>query len=205
MKAQEERKTLIKKYKKEIPVNNIYKTNPLAALVNGPIIYTSEYRLAIENTTFNKQSIQTGISYIGKGSILRYLEKNDSTYIKNKVHKIVSGFRIQFSYRYYLSKKTLSGFYVASNYSFSSVKFIDQGSNYGDYIHAIYSNFAEMGGYQFLINRKLAIDLFFGYGYKENTWYEVRNLNYKETDEDNSYIIPEPVKIYLGFNIGLAF
>lgn len=204
--GQEDREKLLNDYYKENPAKLIIKTNPFTILT-GPILYTSEYRLAFEGVTFKKQSIQIGVSYLGKGPMLRTLEKTDTTFTQNHLKLKVNGYRLQFSYKIYFSKNTLKGFYVAPHFSYSSVKFKNssQPNNNSSFIHAIYVNFAIKGGYQFLINRKLALDLFLGYGYKENTWYEVRNLNYKNSDETNSYIIPEPIKIYLGLNIGLAF
>lgn len=203
--AQENRDKIYNEYYKENLANTIIKTNPFTIL-NGPIIYTSEYRLAVEKVTFKKQSFQFDVSILGKGPVLRSLERTDTNFTQNHTKLNVFGYRLQFSYKIYFSKKTFKGFYVAPHYSYSSVKFRDSNQPQKDtFIQAIYINYAIKGGYQFIINRTIALDLFFGYGYKENSWYEVRNNNYKNSDETNAYIFPEPIKIYLGLNIGIAF
>lgn len=203
--GQESRDKLIDDYYKDNPAKYIIKTNPFTIII-GPIRYTSEYRLEFEHSTFKKQSFQIGFSYLGKGPELRSVEKRDSIFLQNHLKLNVNGYRLQFSYKIYFSKKALKGLYLAPHFSNSSVKFKNAKQPQSrNYIHVIYKNFAIKSGYQFLINRKVAIDLFFGYGYKENTWYEVQNLNYKVGDETDAYFIREPIKIYLGFNLGLAF
>ncbi|OFX46744.1 MAG: hypothetical protein A2046_01170 [Bacteroidetes bacterium GWA2_30_7] len=203
--GQEDRDSLLKEYYKENPAKLIVKTNPLTILT-GPIVLTSEYRLAFERVTLKKQSLQIEISYLGKGPLLRSLEKTDTTFLQNHTKLKVNGFRLQFSYKIYFSKKTLKGPYIAPHISISSVKFKNANQpQAGNFVQAIYKNYVIKGGYQFLINRKLAIDIFLGYGYKENSWDEVRNYKYNAIDETDLYYIREPIKIYLGFNIGLAF
>ena len=200
--CQNDRKDLIKEYNTENQAGIILKTNPFT-LITGPIVYTSEYRLTIESVTFKKQSLQVGVSYLGKGPLLRTLE-NDTSAHQDKLK--VNGFRFQFSYKFYFSKKTLLGFYLSPTLSYSTVKFKNAlQPQVGTFYHVIYENFGLLAGYQFLINKKLALDFFFGYGNKYNYWYEVRDFKYTDSDETNRYFIREPIKIYLGFNIGLAF
>lgn len=200
--CQNDRKSLINDYSTENQAGIILKTNPFT-IITGPIVYTSEYRLTIEAVTFKKQSFQAGLSYLGKGPLLRALEK-DTSIQQEKLN--VNGFRFQFSYKFYFSKKTLLGFYLSPTVSYSTVKFKSaQQPQAGTFYHVIYENFGLLAGYQFLINKKLAFDFFFGYGNKYNYWYEVRDFKYTDSDETNRYFIREPIKIYLGFNMGLAF
>lgn len=192
-------------YKKDFPVNFILKTNPFTPIW-GQIPYTSEFRIAYEKITSKKQSLQLAISYLGKSTMLSNLERTDSSFIKSNIKLIVRGVRFQLSYKFYLLKNAPQGLYVAPHFSYATAKFIDSKyKNTDRFVQANYMNYNILVGYQFVINSSLSIDPFFGVGYKENSWLEHYNQQYKTMDDEDQYIIPEPLKIYLGFNIGMAF
>ncbi len=189
-----------------LSTNYTIKTNPFAMML-GPFIYTSEYRIAIENKTAQKQSVQIGFSYLGKNSLMKSIEENDSLYKANNYKYAVRGFRLQFSYRFFLDEEAPRGAYFSPHVSFSNVNImLRQNSNvYRDnYIKGTYINYAGLFGYQ-IIQNSVAFDIFMGFGYRDNRWVEVDNNQTFPIDDADLYYFKKNFKMYFGFNAGIAF
>lgn len=190
-----------------IHISPIYtvKTNPFAVFL-GPFAYTSEYRIVLENKTAQKQSIQLGLSCLGKNSVLKSLEQEDSLFQANSLTYAVRGFRLQLSYRFFLEENALEGFYFSPHVSYSKVNiYLKQNNtiNKNSYIKGIYLNYAGMFGYQFVANN-IAFDMFIGFGYRENAWSETYNNTTSPRDDLKPYLFKENFKMYLGFNAGIS-
>jgi len=177
----------------------VIKINPLAILV-GPIILTSEYRIVAEYATMPHQSIQIGLSYLGKNIFLSKIDTLNDYYN-------INGFRLQISYRWYIKpyriNNKLLGLYVEPHTSISNAYLnVPMASyKYQKYLFS-YQNIAIKLGYQAAIAPNIFLDLFMGLGYREN-WLsnehtgEIEKLNYTDM-----MIYKGDLKIYLGFNIG---
>lgn len=188
---------------------NVIKTGIFAPLW-GAIPLTSEYRLVYEAPTSMRTSIQIGGSYLGKNFwiwplIIDSLKQNNpiATQITTK------GFRAQIAFKYYLFKDQISpdGLYIAPFLSYSSVKFGSAYTNvYQSYLRAVYMNANLIMGYQFFYMNELAIDFYFGMGYRKNSWviYELGQQN-KILNENDFQLWPWPVKIVLGINVGITY
>jgi hypothetical protein len=190
-----------------ITPHNIVKTNPSAIIV-GPIVFASEYRIALENTTTRNQSLQFGVSFLSQNSILKSQYESDSLYIVNNISLILRGYRIQFSYRFYLKDDAPKGLYLAPHLSYSFAKVFQKQKNYVNkdaYFKFVYSNFAGILGYQIIANRTVAIDIFGGVGLKYNTFDLFQNNKYEAQNKEDLYLFGETFKMYLGFNVGYAF
>jgi len=190
--------------------NFIIKTNPLT-MIGGSIPLTSEFRIVFESAISRNQSLQIGASYLGKSPILYYYEKNDSSYIKNNIKFVVYGFRIQLSYKFYITNKLFNcyapkGLYVSPLFSYSSANFTDKyNKTFNNYINATYINYNLIFGYQNTIKDKFVYDLFAGGGYRQNKWYRHVSQSYKSLDDDGLYLLNRNLNIILGFNIGWMF
>ncbi len=192
----------------------ILKTNPLTPLI-GPIFYTSEYRLTAEIPVRINEGMQLSLSYLGKNLLIRLLEQDTTMYgVKiKKGHFIISGVRFQFTYKRYILQKLFGkdpyGMYVAIHYSYSWAKFtIPYYNIYRQYIFAAYENYDIIGGYQFtMFNIPLAVDLFAGFGYKNNSYSVYYNNQGQQLNipKELTPYLNIPIKIVIGFNIGYAF
>jgi len=193
-------------------VNSIIKTNPLA-LLWGPIPFTAEYRVMIELTSSKNQSNQVAISYLGKSPVLKLFEDS----ISELELLIIRGFRFQASHKFYLnnlgsllglpySEYAPHGLYISPHLSYSSAIFSTKFFNSRDvFIKATHFNVNFLFGYQ-LIREFWALDFFAGLGYKKNTWIEHdqnNNINFDTSDFGKFY--NSPVKLNLGFNVGVVF
>lgn len=195
----------------------IIKTNPLAMIV-GPMLFASEYRISIENTTAINQSVQFGISYLGQNSILKSTVEQDTSF-KSGEKIILQGYRLQFSYRFFFKNEAPNGFYIAPNISYSYAKMLLKVNHYvqkNPYVRLIYFNYGAIFGYQKIVTENIVVDMFLGGGYKKNTYDQVyfygsstsnqilKNKT-KPLDKEGLYMFGENLKLYLGFNIGYAF
>jgi len=189
--------------------NRVFKTNPLRVLW-GPIPFTSEFRLVVEQTIHPKQSFLLGLSYLGKSPFIYLIE--DSAFRSANSKIIIRGFRVQVAHVYYPSKQTLApnGFYISPSISISSAKLSNHYAykNFGYYVNAVYYNASVLTGYQLIFDDNIAIDMFLGLGYQEKIWTE-HNLSkrfFRVVDNDEiGVIFKTPIKITLGFNVGFAF
>ncbi len=190
---------------KEIDVSqsgSLIKTNPLAVLW-GPIPYTAEYRLVYETLVLPKQSLLVGASYLGKSMLLTLLEMSDSTsQYQSKI--LVTGFRLQFDYRFYFKNKQQRpwGFYIAPHFSFSKAKlYTDFYGKQNYYNEFRYLDYGIIVGNQKVVGNSAA-DFWIGLGTKRHWVYWVES-NKIEKQDDFDIIIPY-IKIYFGFNFGFS-
>lgn len=184
--------------------DQILKTNPLA-IIWGPIPFTAEYRLVIESFTAPNQSIQLGASYLGKSIILTLLEDNNTNMFD--LDLIVKGFRFQCAYKYYFYQKNETfGFYVSPFFSYSMAKFTNRYYNtYDEHVKATYINYNIIAGYQAGIMNIFILDIFAGFGYRDNYWIENFNQTVSSIDDSDLYFYDMHLKLILGFNAGISF
>jgi len=180
----------------------VIKINPLAILV-GPIALTSEYRVVAEYATMPHQSIQIGLSYLGKNIFLDKLDTLSNYYN-------INGFRFQLSYRWYLKRlrehDKLLGIYLEPHFSISNAYLsIPLASyNYQEYLFS-YQNIALKTGLQFSIANDLFLDVFMGLGYRENYLSNEHTKEFEKLNYSDMMFYKGDLKIYLGFNIGYNF
>jgi hypothetical protein len=185
---------------------NILKTNPFT-IVQGPIPYVSEFRLAYEHVTSERTSIQISGSYLAKGFMLLISEAATSPPINLKV----LGYRFQAEFRYYLIKRKKeicapTGIYIAPLFSYSNARISNKSNVLQDeYYNITYTNYCLKFGIQ-IIKNNLAFDPFVGLGYRDNIWQEhFNNATNVMNKKDIPFYSNNPLKILLGFNAGWAF
>ena len=182
----------------------IVKTNPFT-IIMGPIVYTSEYRLAYEHPMAPFQCLQVGISYLGKSPFLSLVERTDSSLSSSDIRYSVRGFRFQLTYKLYILEiQNKYRFYIGPHFSFSTAKVTYKSLlNSDNYLKATYINYNLLFGYQTTIfTRRMDLDLFAGVGYRNNKWEEHFNGNTAPMDDTGMYYFDGPFKIMFGFNIG---
>ncbi len=205
--AQDTAKTVLRKDPQK--PDAVLKTNPLA-MIWGHVPFTSEFRFVDELTTARWQSLQFGVSVFGKSPVLYLLEEqyNHKHKGQRSISYEVHGFRFQFAYKFYLSRKRFApcGWYLAPDVSFSTVKLSTvHGYQFGSYIQATQYNLNVMIGKQ-SFRKKFAIDYFFGVGWKQNSWQFVYSpTRIKRLDIKNIPYYFEPLNIFIGINFGKAY
>lgn len=188
------------------------KSNPLAVLV-GPILGTSEYRLAVEAVANNRISYQISGSYLSK-SILFSLFQNDSTNAPLASDFKFPGYRLQGEARLYILKfqkeKSIkenvvpSGLYTAVNVSYS---FAELGRKAQAYPVVEYAHFNAnwLLGMQVIAGQGIGADVFFGVGYKQNTItnvdYRLRRTILNPTENGFSSYYVSNLRVNLGLNL----
>lgn len=185
---------------------NLTKTNPFTPLW-GCIPYTAEYRIVQELTTAKKQSLEISASYLGKSWLLIVLQSLDTmSYLKQL---IISGFRFQMAYKFYLKETKFSpeGFYFAPHLSYSYANITDRVlKNSDEFIQIVHFNVNILFGVQFITKKSYAVDIFYGIGYKKNNWYEYDRIKgMQNVDNDMGILYNSPVKFIFGFNAGIAY
>ncbi|MBL4624670.1 MAG: hypothetical protein JKY42_05975 [Flavobacteriales bacterium] len=199
-------------------VRTVIKGNPFSILA-GVIPLTSEYRLITEYAVSKNQSIQLGLSYLGKSPFLSLIEASTPNNNAFNQKFIVRGYRIQTSHKYYFSQLgdkfnrsdflAPQGFYLSPHVSFSSAKIYNQYLQvYDAWMRVTQFNASLLFGGQLFLG-SIAIDLFTGLGYKKNEW----SLRESPTqiiiiDPDDLDLPPSyggSIKFSLGFNIGYGF
>jgi hypothetical protein len=181
----------------------IIKTNPIAILW-GPIPYTAEFRLVYENLVVPRQSLLIGASFLGKSMVLTMQEMADTT-LQYQAKTKVSGFRIQLEYRYYFKSKYDEnwGYYIAPHFSFSKASFTDGYNGLIGYAWEFrYLDYGLIVGNQTVLSRR-ALDIWCGLGYKKHLAYWIEPTKTKPTDD--FYDFMPDIKIYFGFNFGIAY
>lgn len=204
-------------------VRTIIKTNPTAMVIGVMPVVTSEYRLLLEFPSAPLQSSQIGFSYLGKSPFIRYIEndtlkKNPNAYFL-KMH--ITGYRFQASYRFFLNKwmhaiglsskpvYSPRGFYISPHVSFATAKITYKFANqYDIYFRVTHFNVNLLGGCQFTLFRRIAVDTFAGLGYKKNEWIEHNQNIVRPVNPPKDFDIPgyfSPVKFTIGMNFGYCF
>ncbi|MBI4647281.1 MAG: hypothetical protein HY738_12010 [Bacteroidia bacterium] len=175
-----ENKEIEKKYR-----GGMIKTNPLAMLC-GPIIFTSEFRVVYETPIAPQQAFQIGVSYLGKSPLLGFIERADSLSQQGALRFTVNGFRVQLAYKlYFMEVKAKYRFYIAPFVSGSLVRISRRSlSNINYYLRAKYINYNIIIGYQTpLFTDRLDFDLFTGLGYRDIEWHEIYGTTVTKIDE----------------------
>lgn len=192
-------------------ITRVIKSNPLA-IIWGAIPFTSEYRLNYEFIASRNQSSQVSYSFLGKSPILSLME--DTLF---PIPVIVRGFRFQASHRFFLNDMmealgfddgyAPNGFYISPHVSYATARFTPKFFNTQDiYLRISHFNVNLLGGFQLIVDN-ICFEVFTGLGYKNNSWIArysptvVQNLSL----DDASPYYRGPVKLNLGFNIGIGF
>lgn len=204
-------------------IRTIVKTNPAALFIGVMPVVTSEYRLLLEFPSAPLQSSQIGFSYLGKSPFIRIIEndtlkKNPNAYY---LRMYITGFRFQASYRFFLNKwlhtvglsykpvYSPRGFYISPHFSYSTAKITYKFANqYDIYFQVNQFNVNLLGGCQFTMFRKIAVDMFAGIGYKKNEWLEHEQNVTRVVTPPKDLEIPgyfSPVKFTVGMNFGYCF
>lgn len=186
-------------------VRHIIKTNPLP-LFWGSIPYTSEFRFIQEVPVALFQSSQIGFSYIGKSLFLNMAE--NAVRQNNEPRIKVSGFRIQYSHRFFFARNSYApeGAYIGPHVSYTTAQFSTRYSKQFDYyIQATHFNANMLMGYQAISRDGFAVDAFFGIGYKKNSWEYHQSHTSVPIDLNDIPFYGSNVKYTLGFNFGLVF
>jgi len=179
----------------------IYKTNPFAIFM-GPILYTSEYRLLEEFRINLNQTFTIGASYLGLSPIIAAALNTHRG--NGQPKRIVEGFRFQAAYKYYPEEGIFApeGYYIGSMISYSSAIFTGQQINViQNYLLVHYVNFTFIAGRQYFFGN-VALDMFIGMGYKNNTYDEHYTNNYKFFDPKDFPSWGKHFKFVAGLNIG---
>lgn len=148
--------------------NNIVKVNPIGFMIGG-------FKVSFEHSLNEKNSIVISGRYLNITDTERLLIFNEqSTGFSSNKGKI-TGFDIDFSYRYYFPKnnKALEGLFFAPFINIQSLKTestCNLFSTRPNPLEATYNYFGittgVVAGHQWLFDSGLSIDLFLGYGYR---------------------------------------
>jgi hypothetical protein len=200
---------------------NIIKLAPLG-FIHGQMPFTVESRIGYERVISNKSSLAAAYSYlgtnypfsfIGSAALSATLTTAISLYGKPGKVGIVwaetdikaTGYRYQFQYKYYLSKKHLApqGFYLSPHYSYAQADYdVDmKDMEIAFKVLAKNRNYNVLFGWQKILGRHFVIDVFTGLGYRNNSKiiYDDQNNFLHRMSKGSS------TKISSGLNIGWAF
>jgi hypothetical protein len=181
------------------------KTNPLSAL-GGPMFVffvpiTGEYKVLFEARTAKRQSIETGISYLGPSALIN-LDKITSSDSSDVTGLRTTGFRAQLCYKFFLTKESApEGFYVAPHFSYATAR-LENKDKEDQYFGVTKMNMDVLLGYQLITSGGFALNVFTGLGLK------LRNYSFSEGSESifnfktGDDVAPA---VAFGFSFGFAF
>jgi len=182
----------------------IVSTNPFIMLW-GCVPFSSEFRVMNEIRTGPRTSVNIGGAYLSKGVFLWIAEHmNQSLYGTTYA---LRGYRAQVMYKFYFSKWALppEGLYICPYFSLAEAKFSYQQTKIlKDYYQIRQLNYNLIMGYQFKFMNRFTSDIFFGFGYKDNTWVEHQTTsNFQPVPNDDlPMIYNSHFKFVLGLNVG---
>ena len=185
------------------PVRAILKTSILSPFY-WQIPFAGEYRVVGEFMVGKKQSVNLGASYLTKGILMMIGQRIGGNSGVNEFK--ATGYRIQGAYRVYFFNKMYrpEGLYLSVHSSFASLKFYFKDSP-NDYQLLQHFNINLLIGGQFLIRNRVSIDLFFGPGYKNNSYISRARPGYDVINLDElPGILHRNLKFNTGMNIGFA-
>jgi hypothetical protein len=199
-----------KEYPQKMPV--LLKTSPIS-MISGPVPFlTAEYALIYEVPVDYKQSMQIGLSILGKGLVLRALE-NSLSQGYNQVSFHVAGIKFQYTYKFFLRNRgrfAPAGRYVGTLFNFATGG-IGQTYQYllkDDYYKFTNYNINLIYGRQLMRKsaRGLVLECYGGIGYKKNI-LDVHYASARIVPVDLSGIpfYSSSLNITLGVNVGWAF
>lgn len=175
-----------------LPPKAILKSNPFAVF-QGPMKWSSEYRMTFEHVLRSRKSYVLSASYLGR-SVMDNIFNND-IFVKK-----YQGFRGQAMLRFYLSKKYYSprGFYVGPHASFS---YLEKRESYNLYLHKEYLSYANVNfiaGYQTIIGKTLTFEIYGGLGVKQNTRLQRDSSNGNDNSQNTN------IKFSFGSSVGFV-
>jgi len=178
------------------------KTNPLSAL-GGPLFVTvvplcGEYKIIFEAKTGAKQSVETGLGFLGSSVLLNLNEiANDSV---ESIKTI--GFRGQVAYKFFLTKDPApEGFYVGPHVSYARAT-IKNSDNKDENFTASKLNAHVLFGYQLITSGGFTLNIYTGLGIK------IRDYDFAEGSEsifDFDTGKGFSPNVPFGFSFGYAF
>jgi len=193
-------------YKPENTFGSIVKISPLS-FYWGSVPLTGEYGLGLEYKAGIKSSIELKGAYVTKGIL--YLLIESELYEPNEPRLTMNGFRFQFDYRYYPTKKgAFKGLFVAPLFSYTTVNFSDEISKQsGYYLKVNHFEYALIAGYQFIFGR-FAMEAYAGIKYRDIHWVEnsysgVSTISLDELGD--FYYLNQPILPMIGISLGRAF
>jgi hypothetical protein len=200
-----EKKTFVRNYPYQ-PV--VIKTSPTAFLAGGVFPFTSEYRLMLEMTGSRKQSDELGISYLGKNVFLDPILRASG--YGDVVFK-VNGYRLQYAHKFYLvSRRGYApyGFFVGPLISYANAK-VSIGLN--RYYKNVYYEFNHLNanimiGVQTGKYTKLATEIYFGLGYRNNIvrYHYHNNTTIPIDTKDFGKLYNSHINAVFGLNVGIG-
>lgn len=182
---------------------SMLKTNPFPVLY-GHIPMTSEYRLIYETAFAPRHSINIGAAYMGKNIIIP--DAISSDYISDPAEISAEGYRLILNYRFIYNRNDIapSGMYLGPEISYAKMEFEDIIPNDKKNTATVKHFYAILKwGYQGRINGNFFFDLFAGAGYKNNSFENELNGTNRNVFEAGSIIYDFPIKLSLGFNMGI--
>lgn len=186
-----------------IPQTINIKCNPFT-MFQGPILFTSEYRLGFEKPIATFSTIQVIGSYLGKAPYVYYFEavNNINDFL------IIKGYRLQMEYKnYFMGRKygtyPFEGFYWSINGSYAHATITNPYYRLKEQnISATYQYLALKLGYQYAHNN-YTFDFYYGMGYKNINWHSnISNSGIVSLNKKDFVPFDTPIKILLGLNIG---
>ncbi|MCX6330804.1 MAG: hypothetical protein NTZ85_14980 [Bacteroidia bacterium] len=180
------------------------KTNPLS-VIGGPlwalwiVPLSNEYKVSFEARTFEKQSVQVSVGYLGTSPIIKNLgDLGGDTTIKT------FGYHGQLWYKFYLTKdKAPNGFYVGPHFSYAWAKIKSSVDN-SKYFTASKLQFHVALGYEIITKGGFALDIFTGIGVKSKN-YDFSHLGGDDTYKDWKLNDKFVVSVPFGLTFGYAF
>jgi hypothetical protein len=179
------------------------KTNPLSAL-GGPLYITiipitAEYKVLFEARTFEKQSVQFGVGYLGSSPLVAAFGN-----LEGDTTVIASGIRGQVWYKFFLTdEKAPRGFYIGPHFSYASAKVMNNKVR-EKYFMASKLNVDVVFGYQVITKGGFALDIYTGLGLKVRS-YDAVNFNLGDTFKDWELNNKTTIGVPFGFTFGYAF
>lgn len=192
----------------------VFKTNPLVIMWSD-VPLTAEFRLGMEYINGQHTSSEIVVSYLGKSPLVSIYE---DTLAGEDIDLKIYGFRIQLSHKFYLNKwfpnqehtftnYSPQGMYIAPYLSMGQAKvtnrYLGQREAFMEISH--FSLNIIFGRHFFYMN-KLAIDVYGGFGYKNNVWeeHDGPDVVTHEPEYLGEYYNSN-LKIVAGFNFGIHF
>src|SRR5688572_5668618 len=197
---------------------NIIKLAPLG-FIHGQMPFTVESRIGYERVIGDKSSVAGSYSYLGTNypfsfigsaalsatlttALTLYGKPGKTAIVWSETDIKTTGYRYQFQYKYYLSKKHLApeGVYVSPHYSYAKADYdVDMNDFEVSFkVKAKNQSYNLLLGYQNILGKHFVIDVFTGLGYRNNS---------KEIFDDQQNFLHRmkkgsPLKISSGLNIG---
>lgn len=189
----------------------LIKTNPFSVLW-GPVPLTAEYRLMIEMPSSKNQSLQFGISYLGKSPIWALVEKKSKTGF-HPLDFVITGLSIQVANKFYFERKKNGspfGYYIAPEFCYSNAHIsLSKFRAYRKtYIDATQLSANIIIGHQVGrgAKKRFTTDVYAGLGYKKNIWIYHANTftTGPYNTSDFGKFFNSDVKVSFGINLGWA-